>query len=380
MRCGRCSACSGPTTGRAALKPQPGLADLDQLVSGVREAGLPVTVRIEGSPRPLPQAMDLSAFRIVQEALTNTLKHAGPAQAQVTVRYEEGLVTLEIADTGHGPHRRPGHRPRAGRHARAGDDVRRRTRGGRGRRRRFHRPRAAPPHHPGVRVIRVLLADDQALVRGGFRLILDAEPDIEVVAEAADGEQAVAGALETKPDLVLMDIRMPVLDGIEATRRLVPQLGATRVVMLTTFDLDDYIVDAFRAGASGFLLKTAPPPQLVAAIRTVHAGDGLLAPASTRRLIEQFAQPASPGPKLQALTARESDVLRLLARGLSNAEIAAQLVVEPSTIKSHVASVLAKLNLRDRVQAVVFAYENGLVRPGAHEPGPLGSANVRRGP
>jgi len=236
-------------------------------------------------------------------------------------------------------------------------------------------------------MIRVLLADDQALVRGGFRLILEAEPDIEVVAEAADGDQAVAAALETRPDLVLMDIRMPVLDGIEATRRLVPQLGDTRVVMLTTFDLDDYVVDAFRAGASGFLLKTSPPPQLVAAIRTVHAGDGLLAPASTRRLIEQFTQPASPGPKLQALTARESDVLRLLARGLSNAEIAAQLVVEASTIKSHVASLLAKLNLRDRVQAVVFAYENGLVRPGAHEPGPLGSklpngrkASARRGP
>ena len=236
-------------------------------------------------------------------------------------------------------------------------------------------------------MIRVLLADDQALVRGGFRLILEAESDIEVVAEAADGEQAVTAALETKPDLVLMDIRMPVLDGIEATRRLVPQLGDTRVVMLTTFDLDDYVVDAFRAGASGFLLKTSPPPQLVAAIRTVHAGDGLLAPASTRRLIEQFTQPAAPGPKLQALTARESDVLRLLARGLSNAEIAAQLVVESSTIKSHVASLLAKLNLRDRVQAVVFAYENGLVRPGAHEPGPLGSklpngrkASARRGP
>ena len=236
-------------------------------------------------------------------------------------------------------------------------------------------------------MIRVLLADDQALVRGGFRLILEAESDIEVVAEAADGEQAVTAALETKPDLVLMDIRMPVLDGIEATRRLVPQLGDTRVVMLTTFDLDDYVVDAFRAGASGFLLKTSPPPQLVAAIRTVHAGDGLLAPASTRRLIEQFTQPAAPGPKLQALTARESDVLRLLARGLSNAEIAAQLVVESSTIKSHVASLLAKLNLRDRVQAVVFAYENGLVRPGAHEPGSLGSklpngrkASAHRGP
>ena len=164
--------------------------------------------------------------------------------------------------------------------------------------------------------------------------------------------------------MVLMDIRMPVLDGIEATRRLVPQLGGTRVVILTTFDLDDYVVDAFRAGASGFLLKTAPPAQLIAAIRTVHAGDGLLAPASTRRLIEQFTQPAVPGPQLEALTARESDVLRLLARGLSNAEIAAQLVVEPSTVKSHVASLLAKLGLRDRVQAVVFAYENGLVRPG----------------
>ena len=213
-------------------------------------------------------------------------------------------------------------------------------------------------------MIRVLLADDQALVRGGFRLILDTEPDMEVVAEAADGDQALAGALETRPDVVLMDIRMPVLDGIEATRRLVPQLGGTRVVILTTFDLDEYVVDGFRAGASGFLLKTAPPAQLIAAIRTVHAGDGLLAPASTRRLIEQFTQPAMPGPKLEALTARESDVLRLLARGLSNAEIAAQLVVEPSTVKSHVASLLAKLGLRDRVQAVVFAYENGLVRPG----------------
>jgi DNA-binding NarL/FixJ family response regulator len=217
-------------------------------------------------------------------------------------------------------------------------------------------------------VIRVHLADDQALVRGGFRLILEAEPDIEVVAEAADGDQAVTGALETRPDLVLMDIRMPVLDGIEAARRLLPQLPGTRVVMLTTFDLDDYVVDAFRAGAAGFLLKTAPPAQLVAAIRTVHAGDGLLAPASTRRLIEQSAQsaqPAAAGPELGTLTAREHDVLRLLARGLSNAEIAAQLVVEPSTIKSHVASLLAKLGLRDRVQAVIFAYENGLIVPGA---------------
>jgi DNA-binding NarL/FixJ family response regulator len=214
-------------------------------------------------------------------------------------------------------------------------------------------------------VIRVLLADDQALVRGGFRLILDTEPDMEVVAEAADGDEAVVRALDCQPDVVLMDIRMPALDGIEATRQLVPQLATARVVILTTFDLDDYIVDAFRAGASGFLLKTAPPSQLVAAVRTVHAGDALLAPASTRRLIEQFARPPGPAPALDTLTARELDVLRLLARGLTNAEIAAQFVVEPSTVKSHVASVLAKLGLRDRVQAVVFAYESGLVRPGA---------------
>jgi DNA-binding NarL/FixJ family response regulator len=213
--------------------------------------------------------------------------------------------------------------------------------------------------------MRILLADDQALVRGGLRLILDAEPDIEVIAEAADGHEAVARAIDTKPDLVLMDIRMPALDGIEATRRLLAELPETRVLILTTFDLDDYVVDAFRAGASGFLLKTAPPPQLVAAVRTVQEGDALLAPSSTRKLIEQAARPPSGAPVLDQLTAREHDVLQLLARGLTNAEIAAELVVEPSTIKSHVASLLSKLNLRDRVHAVVYAYETGLVRAGA---------------
>ena len=213
-------------------------------------------------------------------------------------------------------------------------------------------------------MISVLLADDQALVRGGFRLILEAEPDIDVIAEAADGAQAIEKALQSRPDVVLMDIRMPALDGIETARQLVPELPATRVVMLTTFDLDEYIVAAFRAGASGFLLKTAPPQQLVAAVRTVHAGDALLAPASTRRLIEQFARPPDQAPALDMLTPREHDVLRLLARGLTNAEIAQQLVVEPSTIKSHVASVLQKLGLRDRVQAVIAAYETGLIQPG----------------
>jgi len=214
-------------------------------------------------------------------------------------------------------------------------------------------------------VIRVVLADDQALVRAGLRLILEAEADIQVVGEAADGVEAVALALDTHPDLVLMDVRMPQLDGIEATSRLLAQLSETRVLMLTTFDLDEYVVDAFRAGASGFLLKTSPPHQLVAAVRTLHDGDALLAPASTRRLIEQFARPPANAPALDELTAREQDVLRLLARGLTNAEIAAELVVEPSTVKSHVASLLAKLDLRDRVQAVVFAYESGLVRAGS---------------
>ena len=213
-------------------------------------------------------------------------------------------------------------------------------------------------------MIRLLLADDQALVRGGLRLIVDAEPDMEVVGEAADGREAVELAVAVEPDIALMDIRMPGLDGIEATRQLLAEVPETRVVILTTFDLDDYIVDAFRAGASGFLLKTVPPQQLVAAVRTIMEGDALLAPASTRRLIEQVARPQAVAPALDELTVREHDVLRLLARGLTNAEIASELVVEPSTIKSHVASILSKLDLRDRVHAVVFAYENGIVQPG----------------
>jgi DNA-binding NarL/FixJ family response regulator len=214
-------------------------------------------------------------------------------------------------------------------------------------------------------MISVLLADDQALVRAGFNLILSAEPDLEVVGEAADGLEAVERVVTERPDVVLMDIRMPELDGIEATRRLTAEAPGTRVLMLTTFDLDEYVIDAFRAGASGFLLKTAPRDQLVAAVRTVHAGEALLAPLSTRKLIEQFAQPAGESAALASLTARERDVLVLLSRGLSNPEIAAELVVEPSTVKSHVASMLSKLGLRDRVQAVVFAYESGVVRPGA---------------
>jgi DNA-binding NarL/FixJ family response regulator len=209
-------------------------------------------------------------------------------------------------------------------------------------------------------VTTVLLVDDQALVRGGLRLILETEPDLQVVGEAGDGAEAVRLAAELRPDVVLMDIRMPVLDGIAATRRTLEQVPDTRVMMLTTFDLDEYVVEAFRAGASGFVLKTAPPGQLVAAVRTIVLGEALLAPSSTRQLIEQSTRRVAPSPVLASLSTRETDVLRLLARGLSNAEIAEELFVESSTVKTHVANVLAKLGVRDRVQAVVFAFENGV--------------------
>lgn len=216
-------------------------------------------------------------------------------------------------------------------------------------------------------MIRVLLADDQALVRAGFRMILKAEPEIEVVGEASHGAEAVALAGELTPDVVLMDVRMPVMDGIEATRRLVDADTSPRVLVLTTFDLDEYVYEALRAGASGFLLKDAPEEQLIAGIRIVADGGSLFAPAVTRRLIERFAETKpAPRPEVDELTARELEVLRLLARGLSNAEIAAALVVSEHTVKTHVARVLRKLDLRDRVQAVVLAYESGLVRPGAN--------------
>jgi DNA-binding NarL/FixJ family response regulator len=209
-------------------------------------------------------------------------------------------------------------------------------------------------------VTAVLLVDDQALVRGGLRLIVEAEPDLQVVGEAADGAEAVALAARLHPEVVLMDVRMPVLDGITATQRLLHRVPQAKVIMLTTFDLDEYVLDAFRVGASGFVLKTAPPGQLVAAIRTIVLGEALLAPASTRKLIERATRRTTPSPRLASLSARELEVLRLLARGLSNAEIADELVVEPSTIKTHVARLLAKLEVRDRVQAVVFAFQNGV--------------------
>lgn len=217
--------------------------------------------------------------------------------------------------------------------------------------------------------LRVVLADDQALVRTGFQLILESEPNITVVAHAEDGQQAVDAVTTHRPDVVLMDIQMPVLDGLEATRRVLglPDLR-TRVLILTTFERDDYIFRALRAGASGFLLKTAPPEQLIDAVKVVAGGQALLSPSITRRVIAEFAhysEPATaPAPGLDTLTTREFEVLILLARGLSNAEIAAHLVVGETTVKTHVGRILMKLGLRDRVQAVVLAYEHGLVRPG----------------
>jgi DNA-binding NarL/FixJ family response regulator len=218
-------------------------------------------------------------------------------------------------------------------------------------------------------VIRVLIADDQALVRGGFGLIVDAQPDMTVVGEAADGADAVDKALALTPDVVLMDIRMPGVDGLEATRRLVRSAPkSVRVLILTTFDLDEYVYEAMRAGASGFLVKDVPPAELAHGVRTVAAGDALLSPSVVGRLLAQFVRRPPPGqrtpPALAELTERELEVLRLLARGRSNAEIAAELVVSDATVKTHVTHVLQKLRLRDRVQAVVLAYETGLVQPG----------------
>ncbi|HEY6479133.1 MAG TPA: response regulator transcription factor [Streptosporangiaceae bacterium] len=216
--------------------------------------------------------------------------------------------------------------------------------------------------------IRVVVADDQGMVRSGFSVLLNAQPDIEVIGEAVNGQEAIARAADLRPDVILMDVRMPVLDGLRATREITAMPDPPKILMLTTFDLDDYVYEALRSGASGFLLKDASADELASAVRLVAAGDALLAPGITRRLIAEFARlgaPRSPGRKqIEGLTERESEVLALVARGMSNAEIAGHLVVAEQTVKTHVSRTLMKLGLRDRTQLVVLAYESGLVRPG----------------
>jgi DNA-binding NarL/FixJ family response regulator len=218
--------------------------------------------------------------------------------------------------------------------------------------------------------VRVVLVDDQALIRTGFKMILETEDDIEVVGEASDGEQAISMTRSVRPDVVLMDVQMPTMDGLEATGRIVRDASIpSRIVILTTFERDDYVFEALRAGASGFLLKNAPSEELVHAVRVVAAGDALLAPSVTRKVIEGFIRrPASRSNEvdLQRLTERETEILQLLATGKSNSELAAHLFVGEGTIKTHVSSVLIKLGLRDRMQAVIFAYESGLIEPGQH--------------
>ncbi len=366
------------------LEPQPGLGDVTTLVTKCRDAGLDVAGahgRRGASPAVGRRARGLP-------------HHPGGLD-----QHDEARRARPCRDPGdlrrrcaHGRGRRRRARARAGatrqrsrsaRHAGTGRDLRRRP--GRGCSPGRRLPRASPPaaragsgtERQRSRVgalmaapIRVLVADDQELVRTGFRMILQTEDDIEVVGQAADGLEAVELARRHEPDVVLMDVRMPNLDGIEATGRLVGPLASppapVRVLMLTTFDLDDYVYAALRNGASGFLLKDTPPEDLVRAIRIVASGEALLAPTVTRRLIEEFSRapaPAAP-PEMGSLTDREREVLGLVARGLSNGEIAAELILGETTVKTHVGRILMKLGLRDRVQAVVLAYESGLVTPG----------------
>jgi len=289
---------------RLETAPSASLGELGDVLDQVRGAGLPVDLEIVGTPGPLAPGVDLTAYRIIQEALTNTIRHANATRA----------------------------------------------------------------------AIRVLVVDDQELVRSGFCVILDTAEGITVVGEAANGEAALAAADVHRPDVVLMDIRMPGMDGLEATRLLTRGPTAPKVVMLTTFDLDEYVYEALRAGASGFLLKDSPRADLITAVRAAATGNALLAPSVTRRLIEAFARrppETAPSPaRLASLTAREREVLVLLARGGSNIEIAAALFVSEATVKTHVGNLLAKLGLRDRVQAVILAYETGIIVPGDPSPRP----------
>ena len=364
----------------AALAPAPRLVDVKDLVETVRVSGTPVDLHMSGIDRPLSPALELTIYRVVQEALTNVVKHAPQAHAIVDLAVCDHEIRLAVTDDG-APGTRTRHPssitasassacasaspPSAASSPPSPSPPSPAS----------SPPRPWPPGLPGERPgpdrgrrvsTTVLVVDDQALLRTAFSSLIAAEDDLEVAGQAADGRQAVELAHNLAPDVVVMDVRMPVMDGIEATRHITAdQSSTTRVLILTTFDLDEYVFEALRAGASGFALKSRPLEELLTAIRTVAAGEALLAPSVTRRLIAHFAQadraPKNPVRGLDELTEREREVLSLVARGLSNAELAETLHVSLPTAKTHVSRILTKLGARDRTQLVVLAYESGLV-------------------
>ncbi|CAM5366420.1 Protein-glutamate methylesterase/protein-glutamine glutaminase [Streptomyces badius] len=363
----------------AERTPQPTLDELAPLIERVRGAGLPVHLELTGSPTPhaLTPGRQLTVYRVVQEALTNTLKHAtAPTSATVTLTYSRTHLEARITDTGTGVGRAaeteetagsPGHHG----HARTRSTVRRLPRSGAASG--PHRMAGTAPPSPGgiALVTTVLIADDQPMQRFGFRMLLESQDDMTVVGEASNGTEAVHMVARHHPDVVLMDIRMPGLDGIEATRRVIASGARTRILIVTTFDLDEYAYDGLRAGASGFLVKDALPEELLAGIRAVAAGDAVVAPTLTHRLLDAYVHhlPVVPGtrvtsdPRITALTEREREILTVIGQGWSNTEIAARLHLAESTVKTHVTRILAKTGARDRVQAVILAYDTRLVTP-----------------
>ena len=349
---------------RDQVAREAGLERIPALVDGARSAGLAVEVVSEGQPSALPSETEACAFRVVQEGLTNALRHA--PGSRVRIRLQHSDVGLDVAVESTGRRRASSYggsgRGLAGLRERVVSLGRRAGDAGGGQRR-LHAARQPAGSSP---VIRVVVADDEALVREGLAAIVSTDPGLEVVETAADGASAVAAVRRCAPDVVLMDVRMPGMDGIEATRAIVAAGSPTRVLMLTTVEVDEVVYEALRAGASGFLLKSVPRDQLWAGIHAVAAGDSLLAPSITRRLIEtHLDQQDRPRPELLTLTDRQADVVRLVAQGLSNQEIADALHLAESTVKGYVSEVLARHQLRDRTQLVVLAYESGLVRVGS---------------
>ena len=347
----------------ADLTTHRGLRGIEELVASAGAAGLSTRLSITGSPEGVTPAVDQAAYRVVQEALTNALRHSGSGEG-------DGLRGLWPRGARRGGVGRGAGDPAAlqrgwawlDRHARAGVDVRRAP-PDRSVARRWV-PRACRPPERAATMIRIVLADDQELLRDGFSMILGGQPDLEVVGLASDGDEAVEQVREHRPDVVLMDIRMPRVDGLDATVQILADVPETRVLVLTTFDLDEYVYRALRAGASGFLLKDAPRETLIAAVRSVAAGGSMLSPSITRRLVETFGVPASGTERVTPLSDREREVLGLIARGRSNREIATDLFLSEATVKSHVAHILGKTGCRDRVHLVMLAYDSGLVRTG----------------